>query len=315
MDFSDRENKVMNFMDQVEKQKLGEREDDKFKSSTNYKLRMLEKHQNEAKDICLDSILSRIYKDAIPLNDEYKSSYNDDIDNAFKAFMDQRCPKGLEYYVKEGIRKGSPFAKKVLEAVDNLVKEEYRDRAFNIENIESDDLVFNSNDDVQKKLDVIYQDLSASELSSVIKDNVKQTALSEIRRAKKEKEEQKRIESELANDVNVTDQTAVESALQLMDINKPKDYVPSLFTGIMINKLDKIQPKFESGNTDVNLYGTLEIYGKESEETFATVDEVVFVETVLEYTALNVLKGLRLESFNKFEVERLAQQYAQGQIN
>lgn len=309
--FLNRENKVLNFMDKVEQQKNLQKEEDTFKQSTDYKLKKLDQCQDEAKVVCLDNIFRKIYKDAVPLNDEYKTACNEDLDAAFKTFMDQRCPKGLEYYVKEGIRKNSPFARKVLEAVDELVKNEYKSKAFNIENIDANDLVFNSNDDVTKKLDIIGQELSGPEIAATVQDNVKQTALSEITRAKKEKEDLKQLEKDLANDVNINTAEALESALEFHGISQKKDYTPTLFQGIMISKVNELQPKFEAGEMNVNIYGTLEMYGKESVEPIASLEEVAFVEAVKEYTALSLMKALRLESFNKYEVADLAQEYAQ----
>lgn len=316
--FADRETKVLSFMEQVQEAKLIKEEEDAFKQSTDYKLKTLDKCEDEARSICLDRIFARIYKDAVPLNDEYKQAYMDDLDASFKDFMNTRCPKGIEYYVKEGLRKKSPFAKRVLEAVNNLVEEEMRDKSMRIEEINTEDLVFNNSDVVQKKLDVIGQDLSVPEISQAIKDNVRQTALSEITRAKENKEALKELEIELANDVNMNTEEAVKEALEIRGYGQIQDYVPTLFESVLINKLNKIQPKYESGELqDVYLYGAVTDYGKtepvseSGEVSFASMEDLAFVEAVKEYTGLSMLKALKLESFTKTYVSDLAQQYAQ----
>lgn len=312
--FEKSENRVLSFMEQVQEQILMKEQEDSFMNSTDYKLKVLDNCENEAKDICLDKIFAKIYKDAVPLNDEYKNAYADDLDEDFRNFIQTKCPKGLEYYVKEGLKKNSPFAKKVLEAVNELVKNEYEDKALNIEDIDTKDLVFHSSDDVRQRLDVIGQELNVPEISQAVKDNVKDTALSEISRAKKEKEVLKNIESELANDINMNTVESVNNELELRGLNKAQDYKPSLFQAVMINKYNKLEPKFEAGELNDNyLYGTLSEFGKE-DSTNPTLEEVAFVEAVKEYTCLSILKALKLESFNKYEVSDLADEYVMGNI-
>ena len=310
--FEDRENKVLSFMEAVQEQRMMKEEEDNFINSTEYKLKTLDKCEDQAKEICLDKIFSRIYKDAIPLNDDYKNAYADDLDDAFKSFMASRCPKGIEFYVKEGLKRKSPFAKRVLEAVNDLVNNEYKQKALNIEEIDAKDLVFATTDDIQTKLDVVNQELSGPEISQAVKDNVKQTALSEITRAKKEKENIKNIEAELASDINMNTQEAVEQALELRGYGTPKDYVPTLFESIMINKLNKLEADIASGNgREVYTYEALSDYGSSNDSIFASTEELAFIESVKEYTALSLLKALKLESFTKYTIDDLVQEYAQ----
>ena len=319
--FNESENKVMSFMEQVQEARLMKEEEDAFTNSTDYKLKLLDKAEQDGRNICLDKIFCRIYKDATPLNDEYKNAYTDDLDASFKDFMDQRCPKGIEFYVKEGLRKKSPFAKRVLEAVTDLVNSEMNDKAMNIEDYDPRDLVFNNSDVVQKRLDVIGQDLSVPEISQAINDNVKTTAISEIQRAKERKEELKRVEDELANDVKINSEDAVKEALELRGLNDIRDYEPSLFEAVFINKINKLTPLYESGSLSGKyLYNTLSDYGKEEvinesgEVQSPSLEDLAFVEAVKEYTGLSMLKALKLESFTKSYINDLAQEYAQARF-
>jgi hypothetical protein len=167
-------------------------------------------------------------------------------------------------------------------------------------------------------LDVIGRDLSTSEIAQRVKDNVKTTALSEISRAKKEKEDIKNIEAELANDINVDTPAKVQESEEFYGINQVRDYVPTLFGGIMINKLNKISPVYESGEMqNVYTYDALAEYGIHSPvnddgSAYATEGELAFIESVKEYTALSVLKALKMENFDKYRVADLAQEYAQA---
>ncbi len=312
--FNESENKVLSFMDQVQRQKEMEQDEENFKNSTDYKLKVLDKNEEEARKHYMHELMHKMYYDAIPLNDDYKRAYHDDIKKDFKRFMDNRCPEGIEFYVKEAIKKKSSFANKMNVAVEKLVEDEFKPKALSIEDTPTEDLIFNSDTDTQRRLDVVADDLSTQEISQAIKDNVKQSALSEITRAKEEKDKIKEIESELANDINVNNKEAVESALEFRGIGQTKDYTPTLFEGIMISKLNKILPMYESGELQsVYTYGVLKDYKENTEDTseFASAEELAFIESVKEYTALSLLKALKMESFTKYRVEELAQEYAQ----
>lgn len=67
---------------------------------------------DKAKEICLDKIFSKLYKDAVPLNDDYKTTYGDNLDTGIKDYISRKCPNGILYYVHEAIKKGNPIAKK-----------------------------------------------------------------------------------------------------------------------------------------------------------------------------------------------------------
>lgn len=317
--FTESEAKVLSFMEAVQNERLMKEEEDAFMNTTDYKLKQLDRCEHDGKAICLDNILCRIYKDAVPLNDDYKNACAEDLDTCFKDYIATRAPKGIEYYIKEAIRKKSPFAKRVLEAVSNLVEDEMRDKALNIEDIDTKDLVFSSNDDLTKRLEFIGDDLNSNEIAQTVRDNVKATAMSEIERAKKEKETLKNLEAELKSDIDVNNQAAVESALELKGFG-PSDYIPSLFNGIMINKLNKAIPRFESGElADVYLYGAMNDFREgEVEESaeiqMASPEEYAFIEAVKEYTALSVVKALKLESFNPIMINDLAYDYASMKI-
>ena len=312
--FSEQKTSVKSFMEAVEEERLRKTQEDAFQASTDYKLKVLDREQDAARGTCLNKVFCNIYKNALPLSNDYKNANCEDLDKAFSDFIKTRCPEGIEFYVKEAIRKNnSPFARKVLEAVDEFVNNEFRDRALRIEDIDAKDLVFKTTDDTTRRLDVIGQNLQGQEISQAVHDNVKATALSEITRAKNEKEALANLEKELANDVNINTPAAVESALELRGFGK-KDFAPSLFQGIMINKMNSVQAKMESGEiSDVILYGTMEEYGKPTNESVnASAEEIAFVECVKEYTGHQLMKALKMEKYYKNEVADMAMKYAQS---
>lgn len=305
-----REIRLLDFIDNIENEERNKKAESDFKNSDTYKLRMIDKSRDEAKKEYLTKVLSDTYRDAIPLNDEYKVAYKDDIDKCFRDFLNERCPQGVEYYIKEAIKKNSGFAKKVLEAVNHLVDEKYNKLSLKLEEVTDEDLVFNNDKDEQKKVNVVGRELNTDEVASIVKDNVKQTAVSEIQRAKEEKEKLQAVEDELANDVKMNTQQKVEEAMRLKGLGQGY-YKPSLFNGIMISNMNKIQAKMESGdNCEYSTYNALKDYPMTLNES-ATPQELAFIESVKEYTGYALVKALKLESFDMYKIDNLAQSYAQ----
>ena len=305
-----REIRLLDFIDNIENEERNKKAESDFKNSDTYKLRMIDKSRDEAKKEYLTKVLSDTYRDAIPLNDEYKVAYKDDIDKCFRDFLNERCPQGVEYYIKEAIKKNSGFAKKVLEAVNHLVDEKYNKLSLKLEEVTDEDLVFNNDKDEQKKVNVVGRELNTDEVASIVKDNVKQTAVSEIQRAKEEKEKLQAVEDELANDVKMNTPQKVEEAMRLKGLGQGY-YKPSLFNGIMISNMNKIQAKMESGdNCEYSTHDALKDYPMTLNES-ATPQELAFIESVKEYTGYTLVKALKLESFDMYKIDNLAQSYAQ----
>lgn len=305
-----REIRLLDFIDNIENEERNKKAESDFKNSDTYKLRMIDKSRDEAKKEYLTKVLSDTYRDAIPLNDEYKVAYKDDIDKCFRDFLNERCPQGVEYYIKEAIKKNSGFAKKVLEAVNHLVDEKYNKLSLKLEEVTDEDLVFNNDKDEQKKVNVVGRELNTDEVASIVKDNVKQTAVSEIQRAKEEKEKLQAVEDELANDVKMNTPQKVEEAMRLKGLGQGY-YKPSLFNGIMISNMNKIQAKMESGdNCEYSTYDALKDYPMTLNES-STPQELAFIESVKEYTGYALVKALKLESFDMYKIDNLAQSYAQ----
>ena len=310
------EDKVRRYMDQIVNTDQRNKEFDELRNTTNAKLRMLDRCKDDAKKSCLEQILAHIYKNACPLSDDYKAAYSDDLNKDFPNFIHKVNPEDLSLYIHECIKNGSPFAKRMVEAVNDLVDTEYKDKELNIDDINPEDLIFKTTDDIQKKLDVIKDDIGANDIAEAIRQNVKDSAISEIVRAKKEKESIKSFEDQLKNDPQMTSPAAVESAVELFDIKQngfKKFYTPTLFESVMINKASKINSKVESGEfIQMPLYDTMKEF-KENTEDVSPAD-YAFVETLKEYTCISMLKGLKFEKFNKDMIDELSTMYAENRL-
>lgn len=308
------EEKVFNFIDTIDRERQDELADMRFKGSDTYKRRIIDSAKEDAANVCLSKIFEKFYIDAVPLNDDYKCAYHDGLCNDVHKFASDRTDgKSLSYYVGEAIKSGSVPAKRIMESVTKIVDEYYADKEENLESINTeDDLVFKMDDDTEKKLNVINRDLELDDLSQIISDNVRVTAASEIARAKAEKEKVREVERELSNNLAVNSESAIESELELRGMNKRKFYQPSLFEGVMINKMNSVTAESAASTY---LYDTLENYGvtESTVDKFATPEEIAFVESVREYTLLNIAKSLKLESCfgNLSSIRELAMEYAQ----
>lgn len=311
---NDRESKVINFMDEVEKIKNSQNAEEQYKQTDDYKLKCIKNEKEKAKGICLDAIFSKIYKDAIPMDDSYKISHGKDLDTEFNDFINMRCHKGMEYYIKEAIKNGSEPAKRLMEAVDTLIKEEYQDKELNIKDTNVNEIPFDVNSDsVQDRLKVISSNMNLPEISEIIKDNVKAQVREEIEKSKKEDEDMKNLQDELNNDPTITSEGAIEKALNLRGIGLKKEYTPSLIEGIMVNKLNTLK---ESSENIIKEYSPEDDNTNESLSIDAdALNKLAFIESVKELTKWNIVSTFNLEKVNKYTSKKIANAYASGLIN
>lgn len=305
------ENKIYSFMDQLADRQKKQQLDDKWHDSPIYKKRRLIKHKADARDCCFNNILGNAYISALPLNPQYKSAYGDQLRDDMSQFIADRCPQGIDFYIKEAIKNKSSVADKLNKGVNEIVNNAYSDMEQHPENYSDDEMVFQMDDDSQRKIGVLSRDLEMDDITSIINSNVKNSALAEILRAKKEKQAVRDLEDELANDPNVTSESAIDNMLAHKGFRK-EVYKPSLFEGMMIGNLKKIEKgELSKGYT----YGAMEDYG-----LFETADspiepsdqEIAFIEAVKELTKLNLVKAFKFEKFSGDMINNLPYYYMKG---
>lgn len=313
MNFNDRERTVLDFMDRVKQKRRDEQKENEFKQSSTYKLRELDKQEKKARCDCANMVFAKLYRDAVPLSDDYKVAHKDDLDNEIREFISARAPQGdIEYYVREAIKKGSKPAKDIQESVDRIVNNFYAEKAMDINKWNVEDLVFRTGEDTQQKINAITQDLALDDVTQIIRDNVKSSAISEITRAKKEKQEIEELENELSNDMKVKTEEAIDYRLALAGLTERKVFNPSLFQGIMIGKVNQLTEMQESGTLGSDfLYNTLEDYGMMESTQEPSIEERAFVESVKELTKIQLIKTLCMERFKLQDIRDMASEYAQ----
>lgn len=297
--------KVLNFIESVDLEREREREMHMFHNSDVYKRNLMDKECEKGKEKCLRHIMSRCYRNAIPLSDEYKCAMCHDLD----CDIDRHCPNGLLFYFREGIKKGScgPRCKKLYEAVCKEVDQSYEDKMIHPEKYKEEDLVFKMDPEMQTRMDVLAQDMELDDITDLINRSVKSSTESEIRRAREEKEKNKALEKELANDLNINTESAIESALELRGLNRPSVYQPTLMEGIMISRTKEA----ENGMFESYTYHALEDYGMDTDENSKMYQAMV--ESVKEYTWITMENSfMRAKPRNMKEMRSLANDYALG---
>lgn len=234
----------------------------------------------------MDEILSRVYAKSLPLDDDYCDA-NCEINKA--RMSDMIAKRGGYEYITDTCGK-SPVMNKVLTEVKEACDKKFLDKELHISDIDPADLDYHFDSEEEKSvLDKIEANSNLDTITDVIKKNVEDDAVKEIEKAKAEDEDTKNIEDSLENDDSVDTEEKFESAMSVHYMNRPRTYEPSLFEAIMLSK--------------TQVYGE-SVTGEEIDQAFA--------ETVMEYTALNVLKALKMESFDRERVQDLANEYLAG---
>ena len=279
------EAEVLSFIDNLNKLKEQEQVVSQRNASKEMKLRKINSEAEKGRSYCIDSILGKIYKDALPFEDPQRNCSNDTARCTMHDFIAKRCDgKNTEYYVREALKKtGSPTLKTMMDGVNNIVREFCLESSKNIGTIKIEDLNFNVNK-YDDQLNRIAKNMDADEISDIIQNNVAKTINDESLRAENEEKYRQSIEDKLTKDETVTDDASMEAAIEKMVpmYKQPKVYQPSLFEAITVGKANMM---------------------KES-----AMDEVL-QESVREFTKLNVVKALALEKFDLTKVKDMAYHY------
>lgn len=299
--FNQSEDKVLRYMDDIKDDEKAKLQEEEFQNTDTYKIRTIEADAKCAKTACVDKVMCDVYKNALPLSDDYKCAYSAEIDDNYKTLMnDMTDGVDTQFYVREAIKKNNRFAKHLMEEVDNLVDSEVNAKELNLDKVNKDNIKIDIDDeDNSESLDIIEKDLRVDEIAELIKNNVQNTAKSEIIRAREKKENLKAVEAELAQDEEIKTPEQVQEALELRNLHKG-DYEPTLFESILLKNTEKFTEAKEHGDwVDMHTYDALHPLGFTSESVHATPDELAYIATICEYTMIEMVNVLNLEKFDK----------------
>ena len=297
--------KVFHFIDTVDAQIRRNEDMNAFRNSDVYKLNLSKKECERGKEECLRHIIQKFYRGATPLSDEYKDAKFNDL----CCDIDKHCPKGLLFYFREAIRKGEcgKRCQKMIEGVEQAVESSYKDKMIHPEKYNEEDLVFRMDPDMQAHMDLLSKDLELEDISDLVRRSVQSTTMSEVKRAKEEKEQNQELEKELADDLSVTSESTLEYALSKRGLNQPKLFQPTLMHGILIGAADRVGDAV----TESYNYHALEDYGLEGEQNSPMYE--AFVECIREYTWLTLENSMfRKRPRTLLETRKMADEYARG---
>lgn len=279
-----RQSLVQDFINSTNRERELINQNKKFENSPEMKLRKLNSEKERAKSVCIDTILGNIYRGALPYNDPHKNYSDDQAASEINGFISNRTGgHNSEYYIREALKKTkSHCLNNILTEAEKISKKFYNEKYQELPSINMKDINFNPNaynDDIKKSL----RNMDADEIADAIAANVKKAMDDEESKVKKENDYAKSIEDKLANNSEVIDDTSMESAMKTLDtINRPRVYQPSLFEGILL--------------------------GKTKHMTESSMENVM-IETVREYTKLNLVKALKLERFTLDNIRKMANNY------
>lgn len=284
-------NRVLSFIDEVNKEKQREASHTAYMSSPIYKKKVLDDNMKQAKDDCLQYIFADLYKNSLPLDDSYIYANDEKLTNDMKDFINrQTANKGVDCYIREAIKRGNRSLNEVMESVDRLVRNCFREKAANIDRLDPKDLDWKFDDEKKQCCKDIAKDANLDAVSNYIKKNVKAAAEYEKGKIKERRENTKALQDEMNKNDSLTSESAINEYLILSGKTKLEKviYQPSLFEAVMIHSF--------SNNPSST---------REEQET-------CYNEAVGEYTMLNINKALRFSSYAMEDVKSLARQYARA---
>lgn len=320
----DGRSKVINFINEVRNEEVQMMQENALKSSIGYKRTVLRKEKGIALETCYEKIFSNLFMESLPLSDEYKTAYGSDLKTDFKTFIeDYYHGKSFTEIVTESVKSGNSIMNRLSKNVTRFVDKEFMAKEAKINDIVSTDLHMIFTEEENKDVDEISDKMEFKDISKVVKNNVKNTIKGELNATKKQKEDTKAFEDSLTKDNNVKTEASLISAIMRSGrhefMESGRVYQPSLFESILIAKQKEPAKNISVKNAleecgiaietaSVTEEGVMTEDGEEIEKV--NEKESIMIESVKTFTALNILKALRMESFTPNKTKLIANKYA-----
>ena len=186
------QNKVMSFIDRMNELEQQEVKEVIRQNDPIVKTRILNSEADKCRNDCVSHMMGNLFINAMPLDDAYKLDHTAELRDDMDKYLDQKG--GPVYYLKSAYEKcNSPAIKKILEAADEEADDFTLKMGLSLNDKMPEDIKYRMSDDTKSKLDKITSDLPFKEITDIIRDNVTDTAVAEIEKAKKEKEFQEEL--------------------------------------------------------------------------------------------------------------------------
>ena len=164
------ENRVLSFIDEVNKEKQKAASHQAYMNSPTYKKKVLNDNMTQARTDCLQYIFADLYKNSLPLDDSYIHANDEKLTNDMKDFINrQTANRGVDCYVREAIKKGNKSLAQMVESVDRLVNNCFREKVANCEKLDPRDLNWKFDNEKKEALDKISRDANLDEVSQDIR--------------------------------------------------------------------------------------------------------------------------------------------------
>lgn len=291
-----RKEKMNQFLQNLEREEEQARINYDATHTPEYKLGELEQCKQDAKEKCAAKVIATIYTDALPLSKDYKSINRSVLDDRFLTTIKSKPEaNGSVYnYITGCAKKGSKPAKLMLEAVDDLVEKCAIPYYENLDQLDPDDIDLGPDSkDIQDGIKDISDKMNYVQVSKIIENNVKDAIVQDVNDSKEEEKRLNDLEQRLIEDDKIQTETDIDAEIEKAGFGQ-REYDPSLFTGIMVGNTTRL------GNT-TNL---------DAEH----LQKKAFVESVKEYTMLETLHTLNMETIDIWKEKNLAGQYARCEI-
>ena len=281
---------LTDFYKRLEATRVHEDNMHRIHNSREAKLTKIHQETDNLKEACARDLFSQIYRDALPIENEFKAAHSAELDNGVISFIVKRTPgqKCFEY-ITESKKKGSIPAANMKKAIEETVNTRMHKFYEELEETDIEDIKVPDSERSELVQNISIK-MDYPEISRIIQENVQKTVQDEIQRSKAEKERMEQIEQQLASNEEVATEESVNEALSRAGMAPNSvPYQPSLFTGIMMSEVSKAS---KLGMDDM------------------VVEKKAFVESVKEFTKYSMLSVMDLEKFDDKRVNALATQYA-----
>lgn len=259
-----------------------------YKRSYGYRSGVIREKQDECARNAAEKVFCSIYRNSLPLDATHRAVYESDINSTILQHVKDSGASSVYDYLATKAK--SIPARTICENAVKYAGEIFA-KYYTEEDEDPEDLDASMNSDsVETVANRITSDMSADQVSAAIEANVRAAIQKEMEISAEEDKKLAELEEQLTNDENIKEEADIEMALYQAGYPKNKIYQPSLFTGIMLGKIQEIT---EEG----------ELEGEE-------IQKRAFYESVKELTALQTLQTLYCIDVNPYNVDRYARKYA-----
>lgn len=280
------------FLSNLEERRKSSEATARFRKSKSYIWGQIKNKKEEGARNAAEKVFLSIYNNALPIDANHRVVFESNLNNAIMRHVTESGASDVYDYLQKASKRGSIPAKTICESA-NAYMERACEKYYHEEDIDPDEIDTSKDSDIVTSAVVkITSDMNADEVSAAIENNVRATIAREMEISKQEDQKLADLEEQLANDDSVKEEADIDDIMYREGFGNKRIYKPTLFTGIMIGKV----------NT----------YTEEGELDGPEIQKKAFYESVKELTALQTLHTLGCIDINVNNVDKYARKYMAG---